>query len=39
MTPLRVIGWSCAAILATVALGMFLTVAGIAYETIRGVLN
>lgn len=37
MSPARIIGWSVATILATIAAGGILTVLGVAYEVMRGV--
>lgn len=37
MSPGRLIGWSLAAILVTIAVGCVLTVAGVGFEVVRGV--
>lgn len=39
VTPGRLIGWSLATILAAIAVGCVLAVGGIAFETIRGLVN
>lgn len=39
LTPGRLIGWALAAILVAIAAGCILTVLGVSYEVMRGVVH